>query len=286
MVKKRQPEIPEIPYSPPPEAAAGVEVVTLADLRERARGQDLSSPQRPEFHLLFAVDSGTLWHAVDFLPYSVTQGSWLWVRPGQVQRFGDLASAEGTVVFFQPSFLTAATARLDDRFGPAHWHPIGAEAAAARLALDHLEREYADRALPEAARTDLLGHLLAALLLRVVHLSPGTPAIEPSETFRRFRDAVERDFGVAHKVSHYARLLGYSPRTLSRATLAAAGVGAKEFIDLRVVLEAKRLLAHGDQPVASIGRQLGFPDATNFSKFFHHRVGSTPGAFRISARAD
>ncbi|MBC6446239.1 AraC family transcriptional regulator [Actinokineospora xionganensis] len=285
MVKNGQPPIPEIAYSPPSAAAAGVEVLTLADLRERARGQDLSSPQRPEFHLLFAVDAGALWHAVDFTPYTVTAGSWLWVRPGQVQRFGDLAAAEGAVVFFQSSFLSPATARVDDRFGHVHWHATGSAGAAARGALDHLAREYADPALPDAVRTELLGHLLAALLLRIAHLRPGTPAVEPGETFRRFRDAVEHDFAAARQVGHYARMLGYSPRTLSRATLAAAGVGAKEFIDLRVILEAKRLLAHGDHPVALIAHQLGFPDSTNFSKFFHHRVGRTPGAFRTSARA-
>ncbi|MGH3858646.1 AraC family ligand binding domain-containing protein, partial [Actinokineospora sp.] len=209
MVKNGQ--IPEIPYSPPPAAAAGVEVLTLAELRERAQGQDLSSPQRPEFHLLFAVDAGTLWHAVDFTPYSATAGSWLWVRPGQVQRFGDLAGAEGTVVFFQPSFLSPATARVGDRFGPVHWHPTGSQAAAARVALDHLAREYADRALPDAVRTDLLGHLLAALLLRIAQLSPGSPAVEPGDTFRRFRDAVERDFAVDRQVGHYARTLAHVP---------------------------------------------------------------------------
>ncbi|KOG90185.1 transcriptional regulator, partial [Streptomyces varsoviensis] len=67
-----------------------------------------------------------------------------------------------------------------------------------------------------------------------------------------FRAAVERGFATSHRVADYARTLGYSPRTLSHASLAAAGVGAKEFIDRRVVLEAKRLLAHSELPAARI----------------------------------
>src|SRR5271170_8023871 len=64
----------------------------------------------------------------------------------------------------------------------------------------------------------------------------------------------------------------------------AAGVAAKEYIDRRVLLEAKRLLAHGDQPAAKIAARLGFSSATNFSKFFRQRAGTSPLAFRHAVR--
>jgi AraC-like DNA-binding protein len=48
----------------------------------------------------------------------------------------------------------------------------------------------------------------------------------------------------------------------------------------RIVLEAKRLLAHSLAPVAAIGETLGFDEATNFVKFFRRETGLTPGAFR------
>ncbi len=46
------------------------------------------------------------------------------------------------------------------------------------------------------------------------------------------------------------------------------------------MLEAKRLLSHGDAPVAEIAEQLGFDDPSNFSAYFRTRAGVTPGAFR------
>ncbi|MFD8010766.1 helix-turn-helix transcriptional regulator [Streptomyces sp. NPDC058955] len=95
-----------------------------------------------------------------------------------------------------------------------------------------------------------------------------------------FRRAVESDFAHARDVGHYAQALGYAPRTLTRASLAAAGVGAKDCIDRRVILEAKRLLAHDDAPVVSIAARLGFPDPSNFTKYFTQRTGTTPAAFR------
>lgn len=48
----------------------------------------------------------------------------------------------------------------------------------------------------------------------------------------------------------------------------------------RIVLEAKRLLVHSLLPVANIGYELGFSEATNFVKFFHRGTRQTPGAFR------
>ena len=51
-----------------------------------------------------------------------------------------------------------------------------------------------------------------------------------------------------------------------------------------MALEAKRLLAYTDEPVAEIGYRLGFPEPTNFGRFFAREVGLSPGSFRISAR--
>ena len=330
--------IPELPYAPGAGApATGVEVMTLSDLRSRAEahGQRLASPQRPVFHQVFAVETGTLRQSVDFTEHVTPAGAWLWVRPGQVQQYGDLEGAEGTLVLFQPAFpdlVTAAAVGLDEASGALTHHPVGERARAVRLALEHLCFEFAaahsaypDRPVPVAPHTEVLRHLLATLLLRIVRLAGpcaegcahdadglngagvadlvgamgpiggssvggaggGTGGAEggPVETFRRFRAAVERDFAHTRRVSAYARALGYSPRTLSRATRAVAGLGAKEFVDRRVILEAKRLLAHTDSSSALIAAQLGFADATNFTKFFHQRTGTAPGAFRASVRS-
>ncbi|MEV0382631.1 helix-turn-helix domain-containing protein [Nonomuraea sp. NPDC050643] len=283
---------------PPAAGAVGVEVMPIAELRRRLHrhggadgardAEGAGRAQRPDFHLLLMVEQGLLWHMVDFADYAVTDSTLLWVRPGQVERFGDLGAAIGTLVLFQPDFLdpaTAADVRLDDPFGRTLWQITGEDAAALHRALDHLAHEYGTTPMPAPTRSAILQRLLAVLLLRLTQATApvGTLPAEHAETFQRFRAAVETDFTRARDVGHYARALGYSPRTLTRAALAAlaaAGVGAKEFIDRRVVLEAKRLLAHGDQPVAAVGTHLGFLDTSNFVKYFVQRAGTTPATFR------
>jgi AraC-like DNA-binding protein len=286
-------EITEVGFSAPPGTPAGVEVLSLAELRERARSRmgqaGLACPQRPGFHHLLTLTAGSLWHTVDFTGYALRPGTWLRVRPGQMQQWGDLSQAEGTLILFQPGFLDSATsalARVDDPHAPVVL-TSETEDDALSTALDHLRGEFrALGELPVEAHVSVLRHLLAALVLRLAHLpSPvGSATPEPSETYLRFRDVVEQDFINTRRLDDYARALGYSARTLSRATLSAAGVSAKEYIDRRVILEAKRLLAHGDQPASRIATHLGFSSATNFSKFFQQRTGQSPIAFRTMAR--
>ncbi|MGK5730560.1 helix-turn-helix domain-containing protein [Streptomyces sp. URMC 124] len=297
MVKKRHDdgkhsagEIIELVYQAPPGTPAGVEVMPVAELRTRAPEGLLGTPQRLDFHQIIAVRSGATAHTVDFTGHWLEEGSVLWVRPGQVQQFGDPELIEGTVVLVQPGFLPSGSpvaAVADDPFRPVVWQPVGQDREAVFCAVGHLEADFrTGTGLPSDVHTDVLRHLLSVLVLRLAHLTApvGSRVPAPADAFLRFRAAVERDFATSHRVADYARALGYSSRTLSRATAAAAGVGAKEFIDRRVMLEAKRLLAHSGLPAARIAGRIGFDDAANFSKFFQHREGCSPGAFRSRMR--
>ena len=100
------------------------------------------------------------------------------------------------------------------------------------------------------------------------------------QRFKRFQQLLETRFSVQHQVAAYAKQLGCTEKSLTRATMDGAGVKAKAYIDARINLEAKRLLAQTAIPIARIGDQIGFDEATNFVKFFKREVGCAPGAFR------
>lgn len=292
MVKKGHPEVLEIRYEPPGRDAGGIEVMSFGQLHRRMqRRPGMEMAQRLDFHQLLTVEQGMVRHMVDFTDYTATPGSWLWVRPGQVQQFRNLTTGSGWLVLFQSGVLDAATSaqtRLDDPFGRVHWELAGDDATTMDQALGHLVHEYeATALLPAALRARILQHLLAVVMLRLTHQATpvGSPIADHPETFLRFRAAVEERFARTRNLNDYARALGYSPRTLTRATTASAGVGAKEFIDRRVILEAKRLLAHEEDPISRVADRLGFDDASNFVKYFTQRTGVTPSAFRHHFRA-
>jgi AraC-like DNA-binding protein len=210
----------------------------------------------------------------------------LWIRPGQVQQCGELDGAEGVVVYFEPAFLDADTARavgLHDSYAPTVIDPDNtAQNSLRTLANQSLEEFDSLGRVPLEVHTAVLRHLLAALVLRLSCAGDQTADARMRavpEVFARFRALVERDFMRTRDVSEYAARLGYSPRTVSRASHDVFGFAAKEFIDRRVILEAKRLLAHGELSAAQIATHLGFSSATNFTKFFRRHTGSSPGAF-------
>ncbi|MDL5204844.1 AraC family transcriptional regulator [Streptomyces sp. ALI-76-A] len=269
----------------------GMQVGPMGTGRTWHADAPLHRVHRIDFHVVMLFDDGPVRHMIDFAEYEATAGDVLWIRPGQVHRFSPASGYRGTVLTMQPGFLPRDTVEATGLYRydlPPLLRPDEPRLAAIRAALAQLRREYEDAStLPSALHTSVLRHALTAFLLRLAHLattSAEAARLTADTTFTLFRQAVERDFATNHSVSAYADALGYSRRTLVRAVRAATGETPKGFIDKRVVLEAKRLLAHTDLPIARVGVAVGFPDAANFSKFFHQHTDMTPAGFRAELR--
>jgi AraC-like DNA-binding protein len=222
--------------------------------------------------------------------YPCRPGTLLWIRPGQVQRFGHRGRTDGTHLLFTPAFpphFSGADRLVNEWYGPV-CRQLGASPDYAVLAslLAQMRAEYARP--DDAVSAEILRLLLAALLLQIDRLPSQGPGADPQaggEVYARFRAELERSYAASRRAEDYARRLGYTVKTLTRACVAAIGQPVKRVIDGRVALEAQRLLAHSDEPVAAIARQLGFSEPTNFGKFFTRHTGATPGEFRATHRA-
>lgn len=229
-------------------------------------------------------------HTVDFTGYPLEPGDLIWVRAGQVQQWGTIDDIEGPVFLFTPSAIDIGTWDLIRSAGvatPNHW---SAATVAGTPAIGALDAALATASTSDPSSVDLrdsaLAHALAAALLLLVMAVPEGSGHRPPtrQAFVWFRDELEASFRTRHKVAEYAARLGYSTRTLNRLARENTGLSAKQLIDERVVLEAKRLFAHGPDSVAGIAGRLGFDDPSNFSKYFQHRTGLTPAAFRDRVR--
>ncbi|MBK6017923.1 AraC family transcriptional regulator [Streptomyces sp. MBT53] len=269
----------------------GMQVGPMAPGRAWHADAPLHRVHRIDFHVVMLFDEGPVRHMIDFAEYEANAGDVLWIRPGQVHRFSRPDEYRGTALAMQPGFLPRATVEATGLYRydlPPLLHPDEPRLAALRASLGQLQREYEDSTtLPLSLHTSVLRHSLTAFLLRLAHLAASSAEAarqQADTTFTLFREAVEKGFATNHSVSAYADALGYSRRTLVRAVRAATGETPKGFIDKRVVLEAKRLLAHTDLPIGRVGAAVGFPDAANFSKFFHQHTDVTPAGFRAELR--
>ena len=101
-----------------------------------------------------------------------------------------------------------------------------------------------------------------------------------SDIIRDFNFLVEQNFKTMHTVTEYAALLNKSPKTLSNLFGKLSDKSPLQYIQDRIILEARRILNYTDLPVSEVGDDLGFQDIQSFSRFFKKHVGLSPTNFR------
>lgn len=290
-------EITSIGFRPPGDTRLAVEAMSIEELRQRAPVEHFHQLQRADFYRLIGVLEGHTRPMVDFSHFAAQAGDWLLVRPGQVFRYDFSSPWSGWLLVFRPDSLSPVgqsravdefdlLRRVDDLAGMRSLR--GEQHDWMRRSLHQMQQDGALEA-NVSLRNELLRLALAGTVLRLSmwqapDAAAGTDGIGARAGFRRFRQLLDADFAAQHQVQHYARSLGMSEKTLSRVCVAAAGLPAKALINQRLVLEAKRLLAHTALAVQTIGHELGFDEATNFVKFFRKEAGMTPLAFRREMR--
>lgn len=233
---------------------------------------------RPSFHILLLATGGHGLVEVDFRVHPSRPGTLIWIRPGQALRTGR-DGLDAACVTFDPRIAAPEPA---DHVTAGHWQLSGEDEDAVISEFTQLAVD-CERLPPGPLTAELLRHELAVLLFRVALLNRpagGDDGGAEARTFARFRNSLERGHPHSRRVEDYAEELGCSVRTLTRACLAVTGRSAKQVVDDRVSLEARRLLACTAMSVAEVGRHLGFPEPTNFGRFFHREVGLSPGQFR------
>ncbi len=81
-------------------------------------------------------------------------------------------------------------------------------------------------------------------------------------------------------VSDPARAVAVSDRTLVRRFGTAIGQTPLGYLQAVRLEAARALLEAGDMTVQSVAAQVGYSDASSFSRRFRHGVGLSPGAYR------
>ena len=78
----------------------------------------------------------------------------------------------------------------------------------------------------------------------------------------------------------FAKLLFIHPRHLTNTLKPAIGKSPCDYMEERIVEEAKKMLVNSQMPIADIGYKFAYDDPTNFTKFFKGMTGITPLKYR------
>lgn len=96
----------------------------------------------------------------------------------------------------------------------------------------------------------------------------------------RLRRLIDRHFRDDWPVERYVEALGTTRHLLDKAARQVLGVGVRQAVSDRRLVEAKRLLLFTVRPVEDIAYETGFNDPAYFSRFFRAAAGRSPAAWR------
>lgn len=102
------------------------------------------------------------------------------------------------------------------------------------------------------------------------------------EVFNRFIALVNQYGAQEHQLPFYAGKVFLSQRYLGALIKKVSGKTAKEWIDNKIIMEAKIMLKHSDLPVNQIARRLNFLNYSFFSRYFRRLTAMSPQEFRDS----
>jgi AraC-like DNA-binding protein len=235
------------------------------------------------------ITEGSGFFYLDDFRFSLEPYKIFFSSPMQVRKWEFNKVPKGLVLIFEEEFLgtffndTEFVQRLS-YFNTTSQEPVllldDSDAAYFETVLRNIEKEI-------VAQEEKNNHILRAMLYQVLvwlHRlflkSNFVSEPAPGKYVFEFRKLVNQYFQNEHSVSFYADKLHVTAGHLNDVVKQHFGISAKELIQNRLFLEAKRLLLYSSLSVSEIARQLNFQDDSYFVRAFKNKTGCTPHSYK------
>jgi len=248
-------------------------------------------PHRHNYQELLWIKEGSGRHEIDQEILEITPATFYLISKGHVHHFIEGKDLDGFTLRFTDDFLLDGflgegwnyRATLFSHFAIHSGLTIDAEDIERfSFLLGQMSLEFNQE---NFGRIPILRHMLGQLLLllernrqsKVQHQEPQTWT---AQIYQEFILLLEEQFGQSHHVSHYAGKLGITSRQLSDISRQFSGKTAKQIIQDRLILEAKRYLHYTNASVKEIAWELGYKDPSYFSKVFRNSENVAPHNYK------
>lgn len=246
--------------------------------------------QTPVSFVILA-DSETSGVPLEYEPHSHPTHELVWVRDGSLTALIDervFTVSEGFALWLPAETVHAgrltANAQFHDAYFAPHHTPVAFEGPTTiemtpvlESLLAHLARADLDpaaRARAESVVFDVLEPTEHQLALQL----PGDAKIA------EIAEALLADPSDARALDDWARVLGVSERTITRAFRRSTGLSFAQWRQVLRIHEALTLLSEGYE-VQNAAEILGYAQPSTFIEAFRRVMGTTPGAFAATSRA-
>ncbi|GGH14981.1 helix-turn-helix domain-containing protein [Mucilaginibacter phyllosphaerae] len=227
---------------------------------------------------------------VDFKDYVLEHDSVFFINEGQFFKLNE--SCTGTMLYYNRDFYCVEMHDKEVACDgilfrnvyeiPVVWLNSDASAMMQSVFAEiKLEIEIGDSSVEEMLRL-----LLKQIIIRSTriwkqeHHIAGEDARAEVEFLRTFSKMVDVHYSRCHTVAEYADMLNITPKALNKRITRYSSATPNEIIKNRIMLEAKRLLAHTPLSVKEVGYKLGYDDPNYFVRLFTSQSGISPLSFR------
>lgn len=255
------------------------------------RNGRVDEPHRHNYYTVLIVNKAKGQHKIDFNSYKLSNKQIYFVAPGQVHQVIEEEQSFGFAMTFSNQFLIENSIRLSfieslNLFQNYGQNPPLIPTENQFEAIEGFLNQIFNLFNSEANMKFLsIGAFLKLLLIEcnnICSINPIESEIDSSgdNLIRLFKKEVESNYKKEHSTTFYANKLFITPDHLNRTFKAKIGKTAKDYIQARIITEAKRLLYFTDLSNKEIGFKLGFNEPANFSAFFKKHTQVSPSNFK------
>lgn len=137
----------------------------------------------------------------------------------------------------------------------------------------------------EIRHTEIILNYINCMLIILDRAAANTghPEVNDNPLIKSAIQYIDQQFSEDISLSNMANYLGLSPCYLSSIFRRYIGLGFKEYLTQRRIIEAKKLLKSTQLKVTAIAYEVGFNSKSAFYKDFQILTGVTPNRFRINS---
>ena len=230
--------------------------------------------------------------AVNMERYSIAPGDMVFIRPNDILQHFHRSDDFSAVFIAINAHSTLDIISQIKRTLPTHYYikeipPIHLEPDE-RLCIAEYYRLLKTKAAAKdnPMRREIIINIMRAMIYDLIYIlqrripHDNSPKGREDQLTELFIRQMENSFREHRDVAYYADKLCLTPKYLSQMVKKATGRTAGQWIDYRVILEAKVLLQTTDMTVQQISQELNFPNQSFFGKYFKNLTGISPQKYR------
>lgn len=232
------------------------------------------------FEILWFTSSVETVHYIDFEPYPVESGLMYFMAPGQVHAYDGDSPTGYVIVFSLEMFSTIMDPQLRVLFNPFRNSGIRIGEMEKGVLMQLAELMAFEC---EGGKEFFILHCyLKAFLLHIarVHHDAAFAFDKAGQRMSLLFELLEGNFRRERHAAFYASAIGITPKRLNEILHEKFALTLTRILHTRLILEAKREIAHGRKSFKEISFELGFSDQAYFSRFFKVQTGMMPLEFR------